>query len=564
MKKILLAILLFLGAYGYLFSQGTSNTELEKAYSEFQKYPEVQVRFAIPKSMSMEQLTILVSIDKIKNDTVFAYLNKKQFERFLRHNIPFSFIPKKIIESKSIKATKGIWEWDTYPTYTEYLAMMDSLVYFYPQLCKLVEIGQTTNGRKLLCLRITDNVNEKEAEPEFFYSSSIHGDEVTGYVLMLRLAYYLLSNYGINDFTTQLVDNIDIYINPLANPDGTFYGGNNSVASAIRGNTNGVDLNRNFPDPSHGEHPDDEVWQTETQAMMNFMSQHHFIMSANFHGGIELVNYPWDCWSKRHADDAWFYSISKEYADSAQHYGPANYFTGIDGSGFTNGFDWTQIFGGRQDYITYFHHGRETTIEISEIKMPEPSSMPTFWESNYRSLLHYMEQVTFGIRGIVTDSLTGEPLKAKVEIVDHDIDHSYIYSDSVHGDYYRPVADGLYTLKYSAPGYIDKEISNIAAYERQANIVTVLLNKESQLEYKSFVQTLFTDQITVQFPKDIAFTGSIDLYSTNGQLIKKYQISNPANNKLILQVNDVVPGLYFLKYSLSNKQVVSKVAKLNR
>ena len=90
---------------------------------------------------------------------------------------------------------------------------------------------------------------------------------------------------------------MEIYITPLANPDGTYHGGNNTVSGAWRGNANGIDLNRNYWDPADGQHPDGEVWQTETIANMNFMAAHHFVISANFHGGAEVVNYPWDTWS---------------------------------------------------------------------------------------------------------------------------------------------------------------------------------------------------------------------------------------------------------------------------
>jgi len=49
------------------------------------------------------------------------------------------------------------------------------------------------------------------------YTSSMHGDELTGYVLMLRLIDSLLSTYGTNPRVTNLVNNFEIWINPLAN-----------------------------------------------------------------------------------------------------------------------------------------------------------------------------------------------------------------------------------------------------------------------------------------------------------------------------------------------------------
>ena len=54
--------------------------------------------------------------------------------------------------------------------------------------------------------------------------------------------------------------------------------------------------------------------------MMKFMREHKFALSANFHSGAEVVNYPWDRWWWLHADNDWFYNISRKYADTVHLY----------------------------------------------------------------------------------------------------------------------------------------------------------------------------------------------------------------------------------------------------
>ena len=113
----------------------------------------------------------------------------------------------------------------------------------------------------------------------------MHGDELSGYVLSLRLIDYLLNNYGDNNKVTYLIDEIDIWINPLANPDGAYYGGNQNVWSAIRYNSNFIDLNRNYPDPEDGPHPDGNPYQQETNIFLGLNDTINFNMALQIYSG---------------------------------------------------------------------------------------------------------------------------------------------------------------------------------------------------------------------------------------------------------------------------------------
>ena len=91
-----------------------------------------------------------------------------------------------------------------------------------------------------------------------------------------------------------LIDNSEVWINPSANPDGTYYNDptNTSVANARRANDNSIDLNRNYPDNIIGPHANGHTaYELETQHFMSFEDTYKFVLSANFHGGTEVVNY---------------------------------------------------------------------------------------------------------------------------------------------------------------------------------------------------------------------------------------------------------------------------------
>ena len=86
--------------------------------------------------------------------------------------------------------------WDRYPTYGVYIQMMQDFAANYPNICRLETIGDSQNGRLIQVLKISDNPDDVEDEPEFFYTGQMHGDELVGSIMLLRLIDYLLNNYG--------------------------------------------------------------------------------------------------------------------------------------------------------------------------------------------------------------------------------------------------------------------------------------------------------------------------------------------------------------------------------
>jgi PKD repeat protein len=439
---------------------------------------EVYIEFENPGSKILAGLTHVLSIDKVTDSNVYAYANEKEFLKFLETKLDFTILtPPGQIENavmKEVSGTESISEWDFYPTYQGYLNLMYQFQTDYPTRCEIISIGQSIQGRELLFARISSNVSQSSGKPQFMYTATMHGDETVGYVLTLRLIDYLLSNYGSNPQVDTLLNRLEIWINPLANPDGTFFGGNHTVNGAKRYNANNVDLNRNYPDPEAGPHPDGNPWQVETIAFMNLAENNQFVMSSNLHGGAEVCNYPWDTWSHLSADDAWWQYVCHEYADTAQQYSPPGYMIGFN-DGITNGYAWYSITGGRQDYMNYFHQCREFTLELSDVKLPPASQLPAFWQYNYRSLLQYMEQALFGLNGTVTDATTGAPVQAEVFVQNHDVDSSWVYNYPANGRYFRPLHAGSYTVKFASPGYYPQTIQGLQTVNRQLTLLDIQL-----------------------------------------------------------------------------------------
>jgi len=281
--------------------------------------------------------------------------------------------------------------WDRYPTYETYLAMMQRWAAEYPQICSVDTIGLSINGRLILSMHI-EGGDADAVRPQFFYSSTIHGDEVTGYVMMLHLIDTLLSSYGTSEPLTDLVNSVAIYINPLSNPDGTYYVSNATVQGSRRYNARGVDLNRNYPDPFGTTK---EALQPENEAMIEYVSNHRFRMSANLHGGSEVMNYPWDCFTSLqnpHPESAWWQEVCRRFVDTARVYGPSH-FRDVNTQGWIAGGDWYVIHGGRQDYMNYYHDCLELTMELSTQKTLSSNRLPEYWNFLAPSLINYIREV---------------------------------------------------------------------------------------------------------------------------------------------------------------------------
>lgn len=493
-------LLLFLFISGILLSQNAQMNHL-KEYLEVE--PEAYLKINVQDKQEILTHLHLLDVDQFDEEGLWIYVNNHNLDKFESLDLDFQILarPSQLFQPKMYHGDKNTYEWDSYPTYDTYIALMEEFAANYPEICEVFSIGNSEEGRELKFVKISDNVSVDEPEAQFLYTGTMHGDETTGFVMFLRLIDYLTSNYGTDAEVTDLVNNLEIWINPAANPDGTYAGGNNTVYGATRVNANGVNLNRNYADPEDGPHPDFEVYQPETLAFMAMAEANNFVMSANTHGGAEVVNYPWDTWFSTTADDAWWRFVSHEFADTCQANSPSSYMNGFN-DGITHGAEWYSISGGRQDYMNYFHHCREVTLEISDTKLIPESQLNNHWDYTHRSFINYMKQSYYGISGIITDSCTGEAIVAKVEVVDHEMDESHVYSREGQGNYHRLLKQGIYDVTFSAEGYLPKTIYDVQVIDYESTLLDV------ELACTGLSANFIADATEVNIGTEVQFTES--------------------------------------------------------
>ncbi len=520
---------------------------------------------------TLQSLSRDFSVDKVRRNADGTFntrisLSYKEFNSFRALNIPYTVSPKTRANVQMAQNYEQLTNnWNRYPTYNTYLAMMDTFRTRYPSLCEIDTILDNTPAHhKILCAHISNNLNDNGGKPSIFYTSTIHGDEPVGYYMMLRLIDYLLSNYNTNNYVTQLVNNVDIWICPLHNPDGTYYSSNSQLNEApvsIRYNRHFQDLNRVFPEA--GQQPAKSDYEPEVEAMMTFMDAHNFTLAANFHGGAEVFNYPWDTWmtwQHSHADALWWEYVGHRFADTCQHYNSS--YMDEENDGVTEGGDWYVITGSMQDYHNWYLGTRHVTIEVSDDKVVSSNQLPYYWSYIRASLLNFIGEACNGIHGTVTDSITGEPLEALVYIANHDLDHSYVETSLPHGDYHRPIKGGQYTVTYSADGYLPKTIVT-QVNDGQQLVQNVQLTKTVGIEdYENSLSVYpnpAKDFVTVEINGDLEIA-YIALYDINGRLVETCHGASQQTGTFRLNVIHLPAGTYILHIKTAdNHEILRKI-----
>ncbi len=199
-------------------------------------------------------------------------------------------------------------------TYWEMRDTINRMKANYPEICTIINIGNSHQGRPLWTLKISDNPTVDEPEPAVYFNGATHAREPGGTHCCIDFASWLLINYGLDSTITWLINNREIYITPVMNPDGYVYNSDSGGASAnwrknrrvIQSPYVGVDLNRNYgykwayDDIGSSGSPSSETYrgpsrfsEPETRAVRDFMLEQKIRTQLDYHTYGQYNMYSW-------------------------------------------------------------------------------------------------------------------------------------------------------------------------------------------------------------------------------------------------------------------------------
>ena len=274
-----------------------------------------------------KMLSLNFDYEILINDVTHFYKQRNKLSDKSAKNI-FCEENENIFETPENYDFKPSDDFGGFYTYNEMLNELDDMHSLYPEIISArsdikdetfsssPHIHETYEGRYLQWIKISDNPNVSEGEPQILYTALHHAREPASLQQLIYFMWYLLENYDSNDSIKQIIDNSELFFVPCVNPDGYIF---NEIIEPNGGgmwrkntrDSHGVDNNRNY---SYIDENGNEVWNTsgtssnpygntyagdgpfsesENRAIRYFVESNNFKIALNNHTYGNLLLYPY-------------------------------------------------------------------------------------------------------------------------------------------------------------------------------------------------------------------------------------------------------------------------------
>ncbi|HDR03933.1 MAG TPA: hypothetical protein ENN84_01630 [Candidatus Marinimicrobia bacterium] len=202
-------------------------------------------------------------------------------------------------------------------TFAETVDLLDQYRSDFPHIfSEKMSIGTSVEGRQIWAIKISDNPDIDENEPEILFTGLHHAREPQSLMTLIYLMDYIAAEYPHNSKIKHLVDYREIWIVPVLNPDGYVYNQNiapngggmhrkNRKSNGCTGTEMGTDLNRNygykwaFNNNGSSGNPCEQTYrglsafsEPETDYLRQFIESRNFVNAMNYHSYGNLMLYP--------------------------------------------------------------------------------------------------------------------------------------------------------------------------------------------------------------------------------------------------------------------------------
>lgn len=472
---------------------------------------------------------------------------------------------------------------ERYHTRAEVHAEILALQAAYPSLVRVDTLGVSSEEvLDIWAVKLSDNVGVDEDEPVVLYNGVHHAEEVMGLEVIMWMLDEMTSGYATDDRIRNWVDGIEIWFIPLLNPEGhdvvtaeidTTWRKNkrdNNDNGVFDLDWDGVDFNYNYDfnwADGGSDLPASEYYrgpsafsESETRLLRDFCLEQKPVFSLNYHSPRssegDLVYYPWYWPLVGFAPDHYvIYDVATELCSRTLTEADEPYITRYGYADAGKCRNWQYGVVGTLGY----------TMEIlSYLCQPGGDRVDGICQRVAEGSYYLLDRCAGpGVMGVVTDSGTGLPLVAEVEVVE--LASELLEprtTDPTYGRYRRMLKAGTFTLSFSCEGYDTEVVSGVVVDTTGLTVVDCALDTcctipeeevgEPRIRFVS--PNPFSGSATITFVAPGATRARVEIYSVTGRLVADLAAQPPSGGESTVLWDGLTPsgsrapsGVYFAR-----------------
>lgn len=438
------------------------------------------------KSESDEKITVRIDVKSLQQrELLKKYLNQhidldkiKHIEASISWEQFFKLQKEGLDPALQLEVDRNKLIDPQYHTFSEITELINSYKHQFPDIVHVEKIGEGTEKHlPIWGIKISDNPHRDETEPAVLFTSIHHAKELLGAEVCLYLLKDLCQNYYDNSRVKHWIDEAEIWIVPVLNPDGyhlvmdsenslQFWRKNlrdNNANGIFDPEKDGVDLSRNYDYNWDGDSDSDpRSWyyrgsfpfsEKETQAIRDLTLRERFVFHLDFHSYGEVVLYPWKNFPSP-PDEELVVELANEIAKRISRTTQLDHYS-------------IKPLNGKLGQSAIWMHGRAGVlsyiIEVGDSHFPNGRYISQIVSQNAKAAFYVLDRLfKSAIKGVIRNAYNKVPISAELEITRYASPLiSNPVSDASSGYFYRVVQPGIYSIKFSAPGFRTKVVHSI-------------------------------------------------------------------------------------------------------